>query len=124
MRILRKVLIGILILVLLYCALLLVERMTSQELTRVTDAATKESACLMWKPRLLRGDGVCSLALVNAGDEVVDTARLGTLNKGFDALQEFGQLRFQEKTITVANRQTGEVVRRFAVRDGRLSPQK
>lgn len=122
MRVLRKILPGILILILLYGALLFAERLTTQELTRVSHPTTQEAVCLMWQPRLLRGDGICYLNLLNSQDKVVDTVRLGILNAGFDALQQFGQLGFQEQEVTVTNRQTGEVVRRFFVRDGRLSP--
>lgn len=122
MRVLRKILPGILILILLYGALLFAERLTTQELTRVSHPTTQEAVCLMWQPRLLRGDGICYLNLLNSQDKVVDTVRLGILNAGFDALQQFGQLGFQEQEVTVTNRQTGEVVRRFFIRDGRLSP--
>jgi hypothetical protein len=121
MRILRKFLTVILILALLYGALLLMERLTMQELTRVSDPSTPEAVCLMWQPRFLRGGGVCSLHLLDARGNVVDTASLGTLKTGLDALQQFGQLGFQEGNITVAHLQTGEVVRRFVVREGRLS---
>ena len=122
MRVLRKILPGILILILLYGALLFAERLTMQELTRVSHPTTQETVSLMWQPRLLRGDGICYLNLLNSRDKVVDTVRLGILHAGFDALQQFGQLGFQEQEVTVTNRQTGEVVRRFIVRDGRLSP--
>jgi hypothetical protein len=123
MRILRKILLGLLILALLYGALRFVEHLTEQELTRVSDEATQESASLMWSPRLLKGDGICSLDLLDAEGHVLDTARLGILNAGFDALQQFGQLGFHDQEITVADRRTGELARRFVVRDGRLSPQ-
>ena len=121
MRILRKILLGILILALLYGAVLFVERMAMQELTRVSDSATQESVALMWKPRMLKGDGLCSLYLLDAQEDVVDTARLGFRDSGFDALQQFGQLKFREREVTVANRQTGELAQRFVVRDGHLT---
>lgn len=120
MPILRKSLLFILIAVLLYGVLLLGERLTRQELTRVAHASNGEAVCLLWQPRFLRGGGVCSLQLLNARGEVVDAAPLGTLKTGFDALQQFGQLGYQEGDVTVANLQTGELVRRFVVRDGRL----
>lgn len=122
MRVLRKILPGILLLALLYGAFLFVEHLTAQELTRVSHPQTQETVCLMWKPRLLRGGGVCDLNLLNAQGKVVDTARLGILNAGFDALQQFGQLGFEGQSISVANLQTGELVRRFVVRNGRLTP--
>ena len=122
MRVLKKILPGLLILAVLYGALLFVERLTTQELTRVSDPSTRETVCLMWRSRLLSGDGVCYLNLLNAQGKVVDTARLGILKAGFDALQQFGQLGFEGKDITVTNLQTGELVQHFVVRDGHLSP--
>lgn len=122
MRVLRKILPVILILALLYGALFLVERLSTQELTRASPPSAQEAVCLIWQPRLLRGGGICSLHLLDSRGKVVDTARLGILDAGFDALQQFGQLGFQGQDITVANLQTGEVVRRFVVRAGRLSP--
>jgi hypothetical protein len=113
---------GILILALGYGALILVERLTTQELTRASNPSTQESVCLMWKPRFLKGDGVCDLDLRNPQDKIVDTARLGTLDAGFEALQQFGQLDFQDQTVTVISRRNSEVVRRFTVRNGRFSP--
>lgn len=122
MRVLQKILPGLLILALLYGALLFAERMAAQELTRVSHPANQETISLMWKPRFLKGDGVCDLNLLDSRDQVIDTARLGILDTSFDALQRFGQLGFEGRDITVANRQTGEIVQRFVVRDGRLSP--
>lgn len=106
----------------LYGALLLAERMTTQELARVSQPATHETAALMWKPRLLRGDGFCEVALLDSRGKVVDTARLGLFDAAFNVLQQCGQLGFEGRNITVANLHTGELVRRFVVRDGRLSP--
>jgi hypothetical protein len=120
MRILRKVLPGVLILALLYGLLLLVERLTTQELTRATEPQTQESICLIWKPRFLRGDGVCSLDLLDARGKAVDTVGLGTLDTAFNALQQYGQLVFQGQEVTVSQLRTGELVRRFVVQDGRL----
>ena len=120
MRILRKISLAVLILALLYGALLLVERMTTQELTRASEPQTQEIVCLMWRPRLMRGDGVCSVDLLDAGGKVADTARLGTLDTAFNALQQYGQLAFQGQEITVSHLKTGELARRFEVRDGRL----
>ena len=122
MRVLRKFLQGLLILALLYGALLLIERMITQELTRASHPPTQEAVCLMWKPRLLRGDGVCSLDLLNSQGKVVDSVRLGVLDAGFDALQQFGQLGFQGPDVTVSNLRTSELANRFVVRDGRLIP--
>lgn len=120
MRILRKILPVILILALLYGAFLGVEHFTTQELTRASDPTTQETVCLMWKSRLLKGDGVCFLDLLNAQGKVVDTARLGIPDTAFNALQQFGQVGFQGQEITVADRRTGEIGQRFIVRDGRL----
>lgn len=122
MRVLRKILPGILILAALYGALLFGERLTTQELTRVAQPETQETLCLMWQPRLLRGGGVCSLHLLNSQGKVVDTSSLGILDAGFNALQQFGQLGFEGRNITVSNLRTGELVRRYVVRDGRLLP--
>jgi hypothetical protein len=120
MRVLRKILPAIVVLALLYGGLLLAERMTQQELTRASEASTQEVVSLVWQPRLLRGDGICALNLLNAQGKVVDTARLGVLGAGFEALQQYGQLGFVGQDITVTNLRTGEVLRRFVVRDGRL----
>lgn len=122
MRVFRKLLSAVLLLALLYGAILLGERLTRQELTRVSEASTGESACLMWQPRFLR-DGVASLHLQNAGGKVLDTAKLGTLPTGFEALQHFGQLGFADRRITVASLKTGELRQSFAVRDDRLVPE-
>lgn len=122
MRILQNILLGVLVLVLLYGGFLLVERLTRQELARVSNSSTQEAACLMWQPRLLKGDGVCSLELLNSQGKVVDSVRLGTLKAGFDGLQQYGQLSFEGQNITVASLRTGELVQRFVVLNGRLSP--
>jgi hypothetical protein len=122
MRVLRKVLPVLVVLAVLYGIFGIVERLTVQELTRATEAATQESICLMWKPRLLRGDGRCYLDLQNAQGQVIDTAQLGFLSAGFDALQQFGNLSFQDQSVTVGSRQNSESVRRFLVREGRLEP--
>ncbi len=124
MRVLRKILPVILILVLLYGGVLFVERMTTQELTSVSNSSTQETASLMWKPRLLRGDGVCYVSLLNSQGKAVDRASLGTLDSAFNALQRFGQLGFEGPDITVTDRRTGELVQRFVVHDGRLSQPK
>jgi len=121
MRILRKILPVILILALLYGVFLGVEHFTTQELTSASDPTTQETVCLMWKSRLLKGDGVCFLDLLNSKGKVVDTARLGILDTAFNALQQYGQLGFVGQEITVADRRTGENGQRFVVRDGRLS---
>ncbi len=120
MRVLRKIVTGLLILLLAYGGVLLVERLITQELTRVSDQSSGESVGLIWRPRLLRGDGVCSLKLVNATDEFRDSAELGSLSSGLDALQTYGQMTFEGRDVVVADRRTGEVARRFEVRDGRL----
>jgi hypothetical protein len=124
MSLLRKLIPGVLVLVLLYGGLLVVERMTTQELTSVTHSPTQETLCLMWKPRFLRGDGLCYLGLKNAQGRITGTASLGTLDTAFNALQQYGQLGFQGQDITVTNLRTGELVRRFVVRDGLLAPSK
>lgn len=122
MRILPKILIGVLILAVLYGVLFLAERLTTQELTRIAHPTSQEAVCLMWRPRLLKGDGVCEVDLLNAQGKVVDTARLGTLDTAFNALQQYGQLSIQEQELTVANLRTGDLARRFVIRDGRLNP--
>lgn len=121
MPILRKIPPLLLTLALLLGAVFLGERLVTQELTRVSDSSTGEAVCLMWQPRFLRS-GVASLHLLNAEGKVVDTARLGTLDTGFNALQQFGQLGFEGRNITVANLRTGELLKTFVVRDGRLRP--
>lgn len=118
---LRKLLLSVLILLVLYGALLLVERLTTQELVRVSHLPSHETVCLMWKPRLLKGDGICYLDLMNSEGKVVSTVKLGILDAAFNALQQFGQLGFVGQEITVSSLQTGEVVQRFVVRDGHLS---
>lgn len=117
----KMILWALLALALLYGALLLGERLTRQELTRITNPQSGESVSLMWQPKLLRGNGVCYLDLLNAQGKVIDTAQLRVLANGFDALQECGQVEFQGQNITVRNLRSGELVQHFAVRDGRLS---
>lgn len=120
MRVLPKILPSILVLAGLFGVLLLVERLTTQELTSVSDPETQQTVCLIWKPRLLRGDGVCVLELRNSQSKVTDSVKLGILDTAFNALQQFGGLGFQGQDVTVANLRTGEVVQRFIVRDHRL----
>ncbi len=120
MQILRKILTGLVIALLAYGAVRLVERLMTQEITRASSAATGESVCLIWTLRLLRGDGMCSLDLVDANDDVLDHAPLGVRGAAFAALQEFGQLSFEGSDVAVKKRQTGEVVARYDVREGRL----
>lgn len=121
MNVVKKILWCVVVLVLLYVGVLLVERMTTQELTRVTHAQTGETVCLMWQPRLLRGDGRCYVDLLNAQGKVVDSAPIKVLDTGFNALQQFGQLGFDDQAVVVSNLKTGEVAKRFLVKDGRLS---
>jgi len=116
-----KIFLGVLLLAAVYGGLLFVERLTTQELTRVPHPTTQEVVCLIWKPRLLQGGGVCYVDLLNAEGKVLDTAKLGALDASFEALQQYGQLEFQGQEITVKNLRTGELVQRFMVRDGRLS---
>ena len=120
MPLLRKALLLVLILVLLYGGVLVVERLTTQELTSVTHPSSKEKASLMWNPRLLRGDGICSISLRNAQGQVVDSAVVGSLDTAFNALQQYGQLGFQGDEITVSNLRSGELLYRYGVRDGHL----
>jgi hypothetical protein len=122
MRILNKVLLGLLVLALLYGVLLLGEMMTTQELKRATNVQTQEAACLMWKPHFLSGNGVCYLNLLNAQGKTVDTAKLMVLTNGFDALEQCGGLDFQGQAISVGNLKTGEIIQRFAVRNSHLNP--
>lgn len=121
MRVLQKILSGVLVLALLYGGLFLVERFTTQELTRVINGSTQEVAALIWKPRFLRGDGRCYLSVLNAEGGVIATAELGTQGAALDALQQLGQLGFDGEEITVANLQTGAIFRRFVLREGRLT---
>lgn len=121
MNVVKKILWCVVVLVLLYVGVLLIERMTTQELTRVTHAQTGEAVCLMWQPRLLRGDGKCFIDLLNAQGKVVDSANIKVLDTGFNALQQFGQLGFDDQTLVVSNLKTGEVAKRFLVKDGRLN---
>jgi len=120
MPILRKALLAALILALLYGGVLVVERLTTQELTSASHATSQETVFLMWNPRLLRGDGVCSVSLRNAQGQVIDSATIGTLDTAFNALQQYGQLGFQGEEITVSNIRSGELLHRFVIRDGRL----
>ncbi len=118
----RNILPILLIIALLCGMFFLVQRLARQELTRVTEASTQQSACLMWQPRFLRGDGICALEIQDAQGAVVDTVTIGTVGSGFDALQKFGNIDFQGDQVTVMSRTTGESVRRFQLRDGRLNP--
>lgn len=120
MQVWRNVLIGLVAVALLCGVFLFAERLTVQELTRVENSGTQEALCLMWKPRLLRGDGFCDLDLVSAQGKVLDTARLGKLDTGINALQQYGQLEFQGDAVKVMNTRTGELMQRFTVRDSRL----
>ncbi len=122
MRALRQILPALLILALLYGGLLFVERLTTQELTRVSHSPTQETICLMWRPRLLLGDGAVFLILQDARDRITDTAPLVILDSAFNALQQCGDLGFDGQNVTVMNRQTGELCRRLTVREGRLDP--
>lgn len=121
MGVLRKVLLGVVVLALLYGGLLAVQGLMVQELKRFERPGTSEAVRLMWRPRLLKGDGVCSLDLVDAQGKVLDTAVLGTLDTGFNALQGYGQVDFDGDAVTVRNLQTGAVVRRLTLRDGRFA---
>lgn len=120
MPILRKALLAVLILALLYGGVLVVERLTTQELTSVSHSSSQETVSLMWNPRLLRGDGVCSVSLRSAQGQVIDSAVLGSLDTAFNALQQYGQLGFQGEEINVSNLRSGELLHRFVIRDGRL----
>lgn len=123
MRVFVKVLLGVLVALAIYGGFHLAERAATQELTRIAHPTTKESACLMWRPRFYRGGGLVYVSILDTQERTTDTAELGTVGAGLEALQQFGQMSFQEEELTVANMQTGAVVRRFVVRDGRLSPQ-
>jgi len=120
MRVLRMVLLGLVILALAYGGVKVAERLATQELVRVSDAATGETACVMWRPRFLHGGGVCEVDLQNAQGKVLDTARVGSLDSGLTALQDFGQVSIGGEKVTVASRQTGAVVKVFAVQGGKL----
>jgi len=119
-----KILAALVLAALLYAGLRLAEHMSKQELTRATRPDAPETICLMWQPHLLRGNGLCYLDLRNAQDKITSTAPLGTLDSGFNALQQFGQLDFQGATLTVSSRQTGQASHRFTVQDGKLVPGK
>lgn len=120
MKFLRLALWGILVIALGFGILLFVQRLTVQELTRATHPSTQEAICLMWKPRLFQGNGACDLELQNSRGKVVDSIRLGTVDAGFEALQQFGQIEFQGEEVLVSSRRSGETVRRLAVRGGRF----
>lgn len=120
MPILRKILIAVVILALLYGGVLVVERLTTQELTSVSHPSSQKTAALIWHPRLLRGDGVCSISLRNAQGQVVDSATIGTLDTAFNALQQYGQLGFQGEEITVSNLRSGELLHRFVISNSHL----
>jgi hypothetical protein len=97
---------------------LAIERLTVQELTRTTQPATGEAAVLIWKPRLLRGDGRCVLELRSAQDKALDSVELAILPAGLEALQQFGGIDFQGSAVRIVR--GGEIVREFTVRDNRL----
>jgi hypothetical protein len=122
MTVLRKILWCVLILALGYGVLRMVERLTVQELTRASHPTTGQAVCLIWKPRILQKNGTCDLELRNSQDKVVDTMQLGTFESGFEALQQVGQLEFQEDDVLVANRRSGEIFRRLTIRDDRFQP--
>lgn len=119
MGVLKKIFAGLVVVAALYLGLLVVERMTTQELTSV--AQGNETVCLMWKPQFLTGNGLCFLNLKGASGQVVSTARVGMLDTAFNALQQYGQLEFQGEAVKVSNLKTGEVMRRFTVKDGALN---
>jgi hypothetical protein len=121
MPVLRKILPILLVAVILYAGLLVVERMSTQELTRASDPATQQAVALIWKPQFLKGRGLCTIDLIDSAGKVTDTASLPPLDSAFNALQQYGQLSFQGENITVSNQQSGEVVHRFVIKDGRLS---
>lgn len=116
---LRKIL-PLLVVVVLYIGLLLVERMSTQELTRASDSSTQQAVALIWKPQFLKGNGLCTLNLLDSAGKVTDTATLPSVDSALSALRQYGQLSFQGEGVTVSDQQSGEVVRRFVIRDGRL----
>jgi hypothetical protein len=120
MRVMQKLLAGLVVLVLAYGVLLGVERMTRQELTSVPHPESQQTVCLMWQPRFLTGNGVGLLDLKNATGKVIDSVQVGTLDTAFNALQQWGQVDFQGDGVKVSNLKTGEVMRKFAVRDGKF----
>lgn len=120
MKILHKILVGLIVLAVLYGAVLLGEILTTQEIKRVSNEETNEAVCLMWKPQLLKGNGLVYLTLLNPKGKVVDSAKLQVLDRAFDALDQFGGVEFQGPNVTVKNLRTGELAQRFVVRDGRL----
>lgn len=117
---LRKLLPILVVAIVLFAGLLLVERMSTQELTRASDPATQRAVALVWKPRFLKGDGLCTIQLLDSAGKVTDTAGLPPLDSAFNALRQYGQLSLQGENITVSNQQSGEVVQRFVIRNGRL----
>ncbi|CAN5560550.1 hypothetical protein BH09VER1_BH09VER1_38760 [soil metagenome] len=121
MKATKMILWALLAFALLYGGLLAGERLTRQELTHITNSESGESVRLMWQPKLLRGNGVCYLNLLNAQGKVIDTTRLRVLANGFDALQQCGQVEFKGPDIFVSNLRTGETVQHYVVREGRLS---
>jgi hypothetical protein len=120
MNIAKKILWCVVILAVLYGGVLVVERMTRQELTRVSHGQTGETVCLMWQPKLLRGNGVVALDLLNAQGKKIDSTQLQIFDTGFNALQQFGQVTFDDQGVVVSSLKTGEVVQRLAIKDGRL----
>lgn len=122
MSVARKILWSVLIIALGYGVLLLAERLTVQELTRVSRPESQESVCLIWKPRLLQKQGACDLELRDGRDKVLDSVRLGTFESGFEALQQLGQLGFEKEDVLVTSLRSGELVRRLTIRDGRFQP--
>lgn len=105
---------------LVFAALRWAERMTVQELTRTARPDDAGAVCIVWKPRLISGGGSCVVEVRDAADRVTDSAPLGTLTTGHEALQRFGQLVIRDDTVVVSHLQTGEVARQFVLRDGRL----
>ena len=121
MPVLRKILPILVFAAILYAVLLMVERMSIQELTRASDPAIQRAVALIWRPQFLKGGGLCTLDLLDSTGKITDTAGLPPLDSAFNALQQYGQLSFQGENITVCNQQSGEVVRRFVIRDGHLA---
>ena len=117
---LRKILPFLVVAVVLYIGLILVERMSTQELTRASDPSTQQAVTLIWKPQFLKGNGLCTLHLLDPAGKVTDTAGLPPLDSAFNALQQYGQISFQDQNVTISNQQSGEVVQRFVIKDGRL----
>lgn len=122
MRIFRVFIYLLIFLAALYAIFLGAERMTTQELTRADLPGTGQAACVMWSPRLLRGDGVCSLRIVDSREKMLDAQILGVQSSGFEALQHYGLVGYEDGVVRVWNRQTGAVTGQFALRDGCLLP--